>query len=58
MANDKVEIAHGGECPPGYIYNHDKNTADYGKCVSVFAYKEDKALKGLEWMKNNESRRV
>jgi len=30
-----TKIAHGGECPPGYIYDHNKNSPSYGRCISV-----------------------
>lgn len=30
-----VKIAHGGTCPPGYIFDHNKGSIYYGKCVSV-----------------------
>ena len=60
MANGKgsIEIAHGGECPPGEIYDHKVGSPSYGQCIPIVAYKEDNAKKGLEWMKNNEPRQV
>ena len=60
MANGKgnEEIAHGGVCPPGQIYDHNKSSPSYGQCIDIVAYKETNAKKGLEWMRNNESRRV
>ena len=58
MANGKEEIAHGGVCPPGQIYDHNKSSPSYGQCIDIVAYKETNAKKGLEWMKNNEPRQV
>lgn len=49
-------IVHGGVCPPGQIYDHNKNSPTYGQCVSVLAYKEREAMNGLKQMKNNVSK--
>lgn len=53
MAKDNGRIAHGGVCPPGQIYDHNKNSPSYGQCIPIVAYKEDRAQKGLGWMKKN-----
>jgi hypothetical protein len=28
-----VVVAHGGTCPNGYIFDHDKSSKTYGKCI-------------------------
>jgi hypothetical protein len=45
-------------CPPGQIYDHNKSSPSYGQCIDIVAYKENRAQKGLGWMKKNESRQV
>jgi hypothetical protein len=37
-------VAHGGNCPPGYIFDHNKNSPSYGKCISVVAKKGNTLL--------------
>jgi hypothetical protein len=32
---NKDVIAHGGACPNGYIFDHNRNNITYGKCISV-----------------------
>ncbi len=34
-----VVIAHGGTCPDGYIFDHNRGSIYYGKCVSVITGK-------------------
>lgn len=57
MANGKgnVEIAHGGACPKGYIYDHNKASDTYGTCIPLssgtLADKEKNMSQGLNWMR-------
>ena len=58
MAPQKEDerIVHGGKCPPGQIFDHNKNSSTYGQCVSVVVYKEREAMNGLKQMKNSISK--
>jgi len=31
----KVIQAHGGTCPKGYIFDHNKNSPTYGRCIPI-----------------------
>lgn len=33
MAEKPPVIAHGGSCPNGYIFDHNKSSITYGKCI-------------------------
>jgi hypothetical protein len=45
VKKSNTRIAHGGACPPGKIYDHNKNSPTYGRCISVLASKKRKPQK-------------
>lgn len=35
IVKKEVVVAHGGQCPKGFIYDHNKGSTTYGKCVPL-----------------------